>query len=266
MKEFLVHGDTLPTAYHRALYMLWNYGEETPCETQTELTHQKEVSMTFVVERPTAEPMISRLWIGGAYDLERYRQEMLDGILDFCVGHGWDYTYHHRMHNFPCSHKSWLTEKDQVEFVIDELRRCPHSRRAVITLRSDEDISIDATDPACLQSVQYLIRDGALHCKVLFRSNDAVEATFMNAFALILLQKRIADELGLLVGSYTHRANSFHCYEKDYKILAGYVRRISSGENLTYEYAGEFDEMMEEERDAVDELVRHQREKLLGWL
>ncbi len=247
MNECLISGYTLPEAYHQALVALNRYGVISDCEYQDTKTRQKELPMTFYVGNPLAEPMISRLWIGGAYDLERYRQEMLDGVLDDMIGNGWDYTYHHRMTNF--------YGIDQIKFVIDELRRYPNSRRAVITIRSDKDISTSALDPACLQHIQYFIRDGKLHCKVLFRSNDAVEATFMNAFALIMLQKQIADELGVEVGSYTHRANSFHAYEKDWKLLDGYVKRIESGENLTYDYEGEFDEMMEQARPDVEKLL-----------
>lgn len=237
MKELIASGITLPEAYHKALMYLHHFGDICDCEYQTEISRQKECSMTMVVEQPLADPMISRLWIGGAYDLERYRQEMLDGILDDMIGHGWDYTYHDRMVNFPQSldHGNYVSKKNQLEFVIDELKRCKYSRRAVISLRSGQDMSVFATDPACLNHIQLLIRDGKLHCKVLFRSNDATEATFMNAFAIIQIQKMVADKLGVPVGSYTHRANSFHCYEKDFDLLDGYVKRIASGQNLTYD-------------------------------
>ena len=112
-------------------------------------------------------------------------------------------------------------------------------------------------DPACWQHVQYFLRDGALHSKVLFRSNDACKATFMNAFALILLQKRIADALGAEMGSYTHRANSFHCYERDFSMLDGYCARIRAGEvdcerdDLTFSYADDWAEQMADAREEI---------------
>jgi hypothetical protein len=65
------------------------------------------------------------------------------------------------------------------------------------------------------------------------RSNDAPEATYMNAFAFIMLQKSIADNLKVDVGSYFHRANSFHCYEKDFKLLESYISSIESGAEIT---------------------------------
>lgn len=243
MFEVIVHGATLPDAYHRALLFLgWN-GEPVPCPDYN--TTQIEISCTMVVHEPLAEPMISRLFIGGYHELEQYRQEILDGILDFEIDKGnWTYTYHNRIGY-------------QEQFVINELKRNPDSRRAVIDVRRLSDMKTD--DPACLQHIQYFIRDNKLHCKVLFRSNDACKATFMNAFALIMLQKRIADELGVEVGTYTHRANSFHCYEKDFPLLDGYVERILKGEALTYDYVGEWDELMEEAKADIAEKVERLR-------
>ena len=240
MIEMFAYGYSLPRAYHRALFFLAEEGRVAPCPDYS--TSQKELSMTMIVQHPLEEPMISRLFIGGYHELEQYRQEMLDGILDFEIERGnWAYTYHSRM-------------EKQIPFVVEELRRNPFSRRAVIDIRDWEKDS-QSEDPACLQHIQYFIRDNELHCKVLFRSNDACKATFMNAFALIMLQKRIADELGIEVGTYTHRANSFHCYEKDFALLDGYVGRINSGENLTYNYVGEWDELMEEAKADIAEKV-----------
>lgn len=237
MKEILVYGNTLPEAYHKALAALEHEGETGACEDWG--CSQKEVSMTMVVEQPLAEPMISRLFIGGPVELEQYRMEMLDGILDFEIEKGnWKYTYHDRI-------------KDQIPFVIEELKRSPSSRRAVITVRTPEDIGSE--DPACMQHLQYFIRDGKLDCKVLFRSNDACKASFMNAFAIIMLQKRIADALNIPMGTYCHRANSYHCYEKDFDMLKGYVKRIEEDEieDITFEYEEDWAEIMEDARPSI---------------
>lgn len=239
MKEILVKGENLPEAYHNALRALYEEGEIADCGDWKQ--RQKELSMTMYVEKPLSEPMISRLFIGGPKDLEQYVQEMLDGILDFEVERGnWNYTYHGRM-------------GDQVDFVINELKRNAETRRAVIDVRTPEDAG--SSDPACLQHLQFFIRNGKLDCCILFRSNDACEATFMNAFALIMLQKRIADALGVGMGSYTHRANSFHAYEKDWELLEGYVTRLKEGKPSTFDYEGDWDELMEEARPEISDMV-----------
>lgn len=241
MNEVLVTGATLPEAYHKALLALSSEGQITPVSDYN--TRQKEISVTMLVKEPLGEPMISRCFIGGARDLEQYRQEILDGILDFEIGKGnWDYTYHSRM-------------AGQFDFILSELRRNPDSRRAVIDVR-DWRIDSEKSSPACLQHIQYLIREGRLHCKVLFRSNDAAKASFMNAFSLIMLQKRFADELGVEMGTYTHRANSYHVYEKDFPLLDGYVKRITGGSEVTYYYEGDWAIQMDDAKKEIADFVK----------
>ncbi len=245
MKEIFVEGVTLPEAYHKSLVALSDYGEHTPCPDYN--TTQKECSMTIFVHEPLSEPMISKCFIGGFHELEQYRQEMLDGILDFEIERGnWEYTYHSRM-------------AEQIPFIIRDLKRNPSSRRAVIDIRDWRHDSMEGNEnPACLQHIQYFIRDDSLHCKILFRSNDACKATYMNAFALIMLQKRIADELGVGMGTYTHRANSFHCYERDFGLLDGYVKRIKEAEDeydVTYDYEDNWKDLMTAAQGEIAEMV-----------
>ena len=151
---------------------------------------------------------------------------------------------------------------NQIEFVIDELRKDANSRRAVIDVRDNKEDTY-ADDPACLQHIQFFIRHNKLDCSVLFRSNDLFKATYMNAFALIMLQKRVADELGIGVGTYTHRANSAHVYERDFAALEGAVKRIDAEpfEDLTYNYIGDWDEQMAAERPRILEFVEKLREE-----
>ena len=245
MKEIFVEGRTLPEAYHRAIRELYYRGEISECPDYNQ--KQKECSMTIFVEKPLEEPMISRLFIGGFEELEQYRQEVLDGILDFRIGYGWSYTYHSRI-------------AEQLPFIYEELRRNPFSRRAVIDVRDwKADTKKGNDSPACLQHMHFLIRDGMLHLKVLMRSNDAPEAAFMNMFAFIMLQKKVAEELDAKTGTYTHRANSFHCYEKDFRLMEGYIKGMESGAEITYEYEGFFKQLMEESRPNIKKKIEQVR-------
>jgi thymidylate synthase len=137
---------------------------------------------------------------------------------------------------------------DQVEFVINDLKRNPESRRAVINTR-DNWIDSQIDSGACLQHLQFFIREGKLHLKVLMRSNDAPEAAFMNAFAFIMLQKKVADELGVEIGTYTHRANSYHCYSRNYVLLENFINRLKNtfAYDNAYSYKDEWKELMDDE-------------------
>jgi len=254
MKEIFIQEKTLPEAYHKAIMALYNEGDILSCSDWNQ--KQKEVSMTFVAEEPFAEPMISRLYIGGFYELQQYVLEVLDGILDFKIGDGncWEYTYHDRLVNY--------NGFNQIDFIINELKRNGDTRRAVAIIR-DNRVDPFNVDPACLQHMQFFIRGGKLHCKVLMRSNDAVEASFMNAFAFIMLQKSIADKLGVPAGSYTHRANSYHCYEKDFKLLEQYVKGIKNNNigDITYNYEDYYKELMEESIDEISKSVKKLKER-----
>lgn len=255
MKHYYVEGKTLPEAYHNALLVLNEKGETVPCPAYNTTT--KECGMTMYVENAMAEPMISRCWVGGHHELQQYLMEISEGILDFMIGvddNTWEYTYHDRI-------------KYQIPFVIEELRRDPYSRRAIIDVRKN-NVDMGNEHPACLQNMGFMIRDNKLDLVVTMRSNDAPEATFMNAFAFIVgIQKYIVDQLNIdenlniEVGSYTHITYSFHCYEKDFKKLNDFCKRIESGFNTTYDYMGFYKELMEDEIDSIDRMVSDQYKK-----
>lgn len=247
-KEVFVSRESLPEAYHRALTALKFDGSLVPCPDWGADMTQLEIGLTMEVRNPLKEPRISRLFPGGPHELEQYVMEIVYGILNFEVDKGnWAYTYNDRMVNYARDYHPM----NQIKFVIQELQRNPYSRRAVIDIR-DNIHDMYSNEPACLQHIQYLIRDDKLDCKVLFRSNDACKATFMNAFALIKLQESIAYELDVGVGTYTHRANSFHCYSKDYQLLDGYANRILFGGDTTYNYEDDWKESM---TDAIPNIL-----------
>lgn len=227
-----IYGRTLSEAYHKALLALQKSGAIVYSPDWK--TNRMEISLVMEVGEATREPMISKCFIGGPRELQQYKMEVCDGILDFMIGKGesmWKYTYHQRIAN-------------QLDFVIDELRRNPASTRAVIDIR-DNKIDMQSDHPACLQHMQFTIRDEKLNLTALMRSNDAPEATFMNAFAFICLQDNVAKKLHIKTGSYTHIANSFHAYQKDWELLDNYCKRISNSNDTYYHYKLDWEPIMQ---------------------
>lgn len=250
MKMHYVEGNTLPEAYHKALVELYEYGKVYPCPDYN--TTMKEIPMTFYVENAIAEPYISRLFSGGHHELMQYVLEITKGILDFMVGAGenvWEYTYHQRFAH-------------QLPWVIEELKRNPYSRRAIMNIR-DFEVDTSTDHPACAQSFHFCIRDNKLHMTVMMRSNDAVQATFMNAVGFIELQEMVANELDVEVGSYTHIAYSFHAYENCFDKLEKYVKAINEKpiEELTYKYLGFYEKLMADEIPSIMDMVKEQKKK-----
>ena len=250
MEYLFAKGENLTEAYHSALVILKTFGETVPCPDYD--TTIIEANMEILVKNPFMEPMISKCGIYDSESLQQYKMEVEDGILDFMIGAGdnvWEYTYHQRI-------------GEQLEWCIEELKRNPWSRRAVIDIR-DNKVDTQNSHPACLQHIQFMYRNEKLDMVVTMRSNDAVNATYMNMFAFIMLQKKVADALGIEVGYYVHRANSFHAYEKDFEKLEEFVKEILNRdfEDLCYEYEGNWKILMENEIPKILEKVEDQKKK-----
>ncbi len=223
-----VTGKCLAEAWERSVLAVYENG----CDIKTEYDKphdppSKDCSITIVVENPLAEPMIHRDMPGGLEDLQEYVMEVLDGIKDHCIRDTadpddtrWEYTYHQRLFNYSLLNSDKIY--DQIEIVAGKLAEVPYSRRAqAITWKVWEDNT--CYDPACLQSVWCRMLKGEndqwlLNTNVRFRSNDAYKAAFMNMFALIMLQQKIANRIAELsgldvgLGRYVHQADSYHIY------------------------------------------------------
>ena len=223
-----VTGKCLAEAWERSVLAVYENG----CDIKTEYDKphdptSKDCSITIVVENPLAEPMIHRDMPGGLEDLQEYVMEVLDGIKDHCVRDSadpddtrWEYTYHQRLFTYSLLNSDEIF--DQIEIVAGKLAEVPYSRRAqAITWKVWEDNT--CYDPACLQSVWCRMLKGdndqwLLNTNVRFRSNDAYKAAFMNMFALIMLQQKIANRIAELsglkvgLGRYLHQADSYHIY------------------------------------------------------
>jgi len=103
-----------------------------------------------------------------------------------------------------------------------------------------------------------------LSMNVRFRSNDAYKAAFMNIFALVEMQRRIAARVSeisgrtVTVGRYCHMADSYHIYgsyfrEFEARFLGAMSKR--SFEQRTLHYA-DLRELMEEARPSILEKAR----------
>jgi thymidylate synthase len=104
-------------------------------------------------------------------------------------------------------------------------------------------------------------RDSALQLcmNVRFRSNDAYKAAFMNIFALVQLQLKIANRVSELsgrtvkVGRYCHLADSYHLYgsyfqEFESRFLTALEKRTFEQRTLRYQ---DLRESMESARPAI---------------
>lgn len=107
----------------------------------------------------------------------------------------------------------------QWNYVLDELNKDPDSRRAVIHIRQPQDSYLASKDVPCTLSLQFFIRDGALHQVASMRSSDLILGLAYDVPAFTFFQEMLAAELQVDLGSYTHMSNSLHVYEKHFDMV-----------------------------------------------
>jgi len=262
-----VQGDCIARAWELSLIELHNKG----CEIKTEYDKaedppSKDATMFITITDPLSEPMIHKDFPGGPLELQEYVMEVCEGIKDHLVRNPddpkdtrWEYTYHQRLFKYEVP---TLKPLDQIELVAQKLAKTPHTRRAqAITWKVWEDN--DCYDPACMQSIwcRLLEQNGesVLSMNVRFRSNDAYKAAFMNIFALVQLQQRIARRIGeltgkpVVLGRYVHMVDSYHIYgsyfrEFEGRFLGALQKRSFEQRTLRY---SDVKEMMEESRPVI---------------
>ena len=251
-----VEGKNIPEAWEESLLKLYTYGIGISTQyDRPEDPPSLDSTMMIVVDKPLAEPMIHLDMPGGFEDLQEYVMEVCDGIKDHCVrdpnnpdDKRWEYTYHQRLFEYTILEGvmgDLTLYTDQIETMCKQLSQCLYTRRAqAITW----DVSKDLTcyDPPCLQSIWCRVVDNHLCMNVRFRSRDAYKAAFMNMFALVQLQVRIAKRVSELtntdikVGRYVDISDSYHIYGKNIKefedrFLTAYHERPFHKRTMRYE-------------------------------
>lgn len=117
---------------------------------------------------------------------------------------GVKYTYGTRM-------RSYFSGVDQVQQVIDKLKREIDSASAVISLWDVKDHFTGGSP--CLNHIWLRITEDCLHMTATFRSNDMYSAWVSNAMGLRALQQLIAREVGVRMGCLVTISQSAHIYD-----------------------------------------------------
>ncbi|OPX69767.1 MAG: putative thymidylate synthase [Methanoregulaceae archaeon PtaB.Bin056] len=203
----IIKAPNLASAHEQVVRMILEKGWVLETEDQEDTIEFEEVAMR--VERPDSLPMVSPCSRFQQRFMEKYARDLIEGSDSV-----FEYDYHDRLFNWGVGLRNEHGEEvhvDQVAYIVQKLRNAPSSRRAIaITWNPAADERLD--DCPCLQLVQCVSRDGLLHMKVVFRSNDMLTAAGANMYALVSLQKEIARSLGLDCGSYTHISLVPHIY------------------------------------------------------
>lgn len=188
--------------------------EVSPRGTRTiELTHPFATTYLRPYERVVFNPVrdanhyfhfFESMWIlAGRNDVE-FLKCLLPGIV----------IYSDDGKEFHGAYGMRLKYRNQLDNAIYELKRDPHSRRAIVTLwNPDEDSGYTGKDMPCNVAVAFKIRDNELRMTVFNRSNDAIWGAYgANAVQFAFIQEYVAAALNVRIGPYTQISDSLHVY------------------------------------------------------
>ena len=100
---------------------------------------------------------------------------------------------------------------DQIQWVINEIKRNPDSRRLVVSAWNPADLDKMALPP-CHCLFQFYVADGKLSCQLYQRSADIFLGVPFNIASYALLTAMMAQVTGLKPGYFVHTFGDAHLY------------------------------------------------------
>lgn len=204
----IIRAPSIGLAHEQVVKMILEKGWVLQTEDNEATVEFEEIAMQ--VDTPLAEPMVSRHSRFQQRFVEQYARDLLQG------SHAsFEYDYHGRLFDWGerLVADGQPVHVDQIAYIVDKLKNSPETRRAIaITWNPVIDEKLD--DCPCLQLIQCMLRNGKLGMRVIFRSNDMLTAAGANMYALVQLQKSIADQLEVPCSTYTHISLVPHIYYK----------------------------------------------------
>jgi thymidylate synthase len=130
------------------------------------------------------------------------------GNLDTAYGRYW--------RRFPSPYRDknghWqVREVDQIQFIIDTLKKEPSSRRLVVSAWEPGNAQPSKLPP-CHYSFVFNTQDNRLSCHLTQRSGDVALGIPFNLACYATLTQMIAQEVGLQVGYFSHTIVDAHVY------------------------------------------------------
>ncbi len=100
---------------------------------------------------------------------------------------------------------------DQIQWVIDEIRRNPDSRRLIVSAWNPAELT-DMALPPCHCLFQFYVAQGKLSCQLYQRSGDTFLGIPFNIASYALLTHMVAHVTGLKPGEFVHTLGDAHLY------------------------------------------------------
>lgn len=114
------------------------------------------------------------------------------------------------------------SRNDQLQKVIDILKKDKTSRKASISLYDGKEIDLYSKDTVCTYAINFYINQDKLNMQVMMRSNDLVYGFCNDQYCFSNLQKIVSDQLQIDIGTYFHYVCNMHIYERHYNLKNKY--------------------------------------------
>ncbi|WLR46799.1 thymidylate synthase [Halobacillus litoralis] len=125
--------------------------------------------------------------------------------------------------------REWKTSRgqtiDQLQNVVESIKKNPDSRRHIVTAWNPEDVPSNMALPPCHALFQFYVADGKLSCQLYQRSGDIFLGVPFNIASYALLTHLIAHECGLEVGEFIHTLGDAHIYSNHMKQITEQLSR-----------------------------------------
>lgn len=123
---------------------------------------------------------------------------------------------------------SWIRDGedgfDQIEWIINELKTNPESRRIILSSWSASQVELMALPP-CHTLAQFRVTNGKLSCQLYQRSADMFLGVPFNIASYSLLTHMLAKLSNLQVGDFIWTGGDCHIYENHYEQVKLQVSR-----------------------------------------
>jgi len=111
------------------------------------------------------------------------------------------------------SNYGWQWKRnDQIDYVVDLLKRQPDTRQAAISIYDCKEHDTFTFDTPCTYAIQFTIVNDKLDMCVTMRSNDLWYGFCNDQYQFSKLQGLMAFRLGIETGTYFHFAHNLHLY------------------------------------------------------
>ena len=216
-----INATTIPDAWFQCISRVIDKGFKYEIEHGSFIgqTRLEFDFVTIYIKHPYSEPydlMLPEIpaHLGIPNPVENgYVEQYLPYLMTGEKQEGEDYTYGERLNKVPI-HSYYA---NQVSYWVNILEKTPNTNQAILQVGQPSDCTLE--DPPCLRHIDMRIKDDELIFYPYFRSWDMWGGFPANLAGIAVLQKHMADEIGVESGPIIASSKGLHLY--------GYIEELA---------------------------------------